>query len=134
MQIKGSELRITPASLSDALALEKAIGRALKGTRLELPETVTAEVTTDMFSDIIGAVLGVATSDEVEACLFKCAERALVGTVRVDRDFFEDVENRQYYYPIMVEVIKENVGPFFKGLGSQFAAFLPMAGKNQQQK
>ena len=134
MQIKGSELKITPAGFSDALALEKAIGRALKGTRLELPETVTAEISPDMFSDIAGALLGVATSDEVEACLFKCAERALVGTDKVDRAFFEDVDNRQYFYPIMVEVIKVNVGPFFKGLGSQFAAFLPTAGKSQSPK
>ena len=134
MQIKGSELKITPAGFSDALALEKAIGRALKGTRLELPETVTAEISPDMFSDIAGALLGVATSDEVESCLFKCAERALVGTDKVDRAFFEDIDNRQYFYPIMVEVIKVNVGPFFKGLGSQFAAFLPTAGKSQSPK
>lgn len=134
MQINGSDLRITPAGFSDALALEKAIGRALKGTRLELPENVTSEVSADMFSDIIGAVLGVATSDEVESCLFKCAERALAGKEKIDRAFFEKVENRQHYYPIMVEVIKENVGPFFKGLGSQFMAFLPTAAKSQQQK
>ena len=79
MQIKGSELKISPAGFSDALALEKAIGRALKGTRLELPETATAEISPDMFSDIAGALLGVATvvghvMNVVETIYARCGE------------------------------------------------------------
>jgi len=120
MQINGRELRITPSSFDDAMALQKAIGRALKGTRLELPDTVTTQLTESAMGDIIGAVLGVATSDDVEACLFKCSEKALLGSDKIDKNFFEKVENREHYYPIMVEIIKANVGPFFKALGSRF--------------
>lgn len=132
MQIGGKELRITPAGFQDALALEKAIGRALKGTRLELPTDMQAEITGEMFSDIISTVLNVATSNEVEACLFKCAERALLGEEKIDLAFFESVENREHYYPIMIEVIKVNVGPFFKGLGLQFSALSSLIGKNRK--
>ena len=120
MTINGTELRITLGSFQEAMALQKAIGRALKGTKLELPEDITAELKADMFSGIIDAVLGVATSDDVEKCLFECAARCLAGTEKIDRDFFEKAENRQYYFPIMVEIIKANVGPFFKGLDTQF--------------
>lgn len=119
MTINGTELRITPASFQEAMALQKAIGRALKGTELDLPESMTAEIKAEMFSGIIDAVLGVATSDDVEKCLFECAARCLLGTEKIDRDFFEKAENRQYYFPIMVEIIKANVGPFFKGLDTQ---------------
>ncbi len=134
MNIYGKELLITPASFSEAMALQKAIGRALKGTKLELPANAVAEISPDTFGDIIGAILGVATSDEVEAALFACSERALYGPnkVKVDRDFFEQVENRELYYPIMVEVIKANVGPFFKGLASKFGALMGKSGDSQK--
>ena len=64
--------------------------------------------------------LSVITSKRVKDALFKCAEKALVGADKVDRSFFESVENREFYYPIMTEVIKVNLGPFFKSLGSLF--------------
>lgn len=132
MTINGSELKITAGSFQEALALQKAIGRALKGTRLDLPTDAKAEVTTDMFSDIIGAVLGVATSDDVEACLFDCAKRCVIGSEQITRDYFEKVENRKNYFPIMVEIIKANVGPFIAGLSSQLGALGQMFGKGQK--
>ena len=128
MQIGGKDLVITPAPFSDALALQKAIGRAIKGTKLDLPKDAEIEMNLDNIGSIIDMVLGVATSDEVEGCLLACASRALYGPTKepVSRDFFEKIENRELYYPIMVEIIKANVGPFFKGLGSQFSG---LAGK-----
>lgn len=131
MQIGGKELRITPAGFADAIALQKAIGRALKGTKLELPETATAELSPASFTGIIDAVLGVAISDEVESALFQCSARALVGEAKVDRDFFETVENREHYFTIMAEVIKVNVGPFFKGLISMSGGLGALFGKPQ---
>lgn len=128
MTIKGNELKITPASFAEAMALQKAIGRALKGTKMELPEDIKAELTTDMLSGIIDAVLGVATSDDVETCLFECAKRCIVGTDKIDREFFEDPENRQFFYPVMVEIIKTNVGPFFKGLDTQLLGLAQKVG------
>lgn len=122
MQLNGKNLTVTPGSFSEAMALQKAIGRALKGTKLELPESSTIDLSPDKIGDILGMVLGVATSNEVEDCLFACSARAVLGQDKIDRDFFEKVENRELYYPIMVEVIKVNVGPFIKGLASQFGA------------
>ena len=128
MQLNNKELRITAGSFADAMALQKAIGRALKGSKLELPESMTVDMAPDKLGDIIGAVLGVVTSDEVEACLFACAARAVLGDAKIDRDFFENVDNRELYYPIMVEIIRVNVGPFIKGLASKFGALGALAG------
>jgi hypothetical protein len=130
MQLNNKELRITAGSFADAMALQKAIGRALKGSKLELPESMTVDMAPDKLGDIIGAVLGVATSDEVEACLFACSARAVLGQDKIDRDFFENVDNRELYYPIMVEIIKVNVGPFIKGLASKFGALGALAGSS----
>ena len=75
-------------------------------------------------SGLIDLVLGAAVSDEVQAALFSCSARALLGTDKIDSDFFEKVENRELYYPIMIEIIKVNVGPFLKGLASKFGALV----------
>ena len=122
-------MKITPASFADAMALQKAIGRALKGSRFSMPSFVTgADGKIDLeksdvdLSGLIDLVLGAAVSDEVQAALFSCSARALLGTDKIDSDFFEKVENRELYYPIMVEIIKVNVGPFLKGLASKFGA------------
>lgn len=120
MRIGEKELVITPAPLADAMALQKAIGRALKGARLDLPGSVKEELKPESLSSIIDAVLGVAVDDEVEACLWRCAERAVLGNEKVTRDFFEKVDNRAHYYPIMYEVIIVNCGPFFRGIVSKF--------------
>lgn len=130
MQVNGSELLITPASFAEAMALQKAIGRALKGNKLDLPESVTADMKPEMLTGIIDAVLGVACSDEVETCLFECAKRSVYGPAKepVTRDFFEKPENRAAYYPIMIEIIKANCGPFFKDLGIQLSGLGLLAG------
>lgn len=132
--INGSELKITLGSFSEAMSLQKAIGRALRGMKLDLPDSAKADLSPDAIGDILGAVLNVATSDDVEAALFSCAGRCLIGTEKVDRDYFERPENRQNYYPIMIEIIKANCGPFIKGLGSSFGGLGQLLGKGPVQK
>jgi hypothetical protein len=122
-------LKITAGSFAEASALKKAIGQALKGTKFSMPSFVNGpdgkidlEKSDIDIAGLIDLVLGVAVSEEVEAALFECSARAILGTEKIDRDFFEKVENRELYYPIMVEIIKVNVGPFLKGLASKFGA------------
>ena len=131
MQLNGKELKVTASSFADAMALQKAIGRALKGTSFKMPSIITtADGKVDLeksevdLAGIIDLVLGAAVSNEVEACLFACSARALLGQDKIDQDFFEKVENRELYYPIMVEIIRVNVGPFLKGLVSKFGALV----------
>lgn len=131
VMINGSELKITLGSFSEAMALQKSIGRALRGMKLDLPDSAKADLSPDSIGDILGAVLNVATSDDVEVALFDCAGRCLIGTDKVDRDYFERPENRQNYYPIMIEIIKANCGPFIKGLGSSFGGLGQFLGKNR---
>lgn len=130
MQLNNRELKITPAGFADAMALQKAIGRALKGTSFKMPSIVMTDGKVDLeksdvdIAGIIDLVLGAVVSDDVEACLFLCAGRALLGQEKIDQDFFEKVENRELYYQIMVEIIRVNVGPFLKGLVSKFGALV----------
>jgi hypothetical protein len=138
MQVNGSELKIS-TSYEEADALLTAIMKALKGQKIDL-EGVNADVlptpkegekidvsqidlskASGFIETIANLVLSTATSPEVKACLWTCAKRCVIGNEKVDKDFFEKVENRKFYFPIMVEIIKENCGPFFAGLGSLFS-------------
>jgi len=135
--INGVELKITLGSFQEAMALQKAIGRALKGQKLDLSGASSDIIKKDAAgnidvgnTDLSGAggiattifnlLLGPACSDEVESCAMACAKRCLYGLDKVDLDFFEQEKNRSLYYPIMIEVIKANCGPFIKGLVSSF--------------
>lgn len=135
-KLDGKELKITESSFSEAMALEKAIASSLKNRNINL-DGISSDIikvkdgkldkssfdlskASGIISTIIQSVLTIACSDEIEICLFKCAERAVFGGEKVNRDFFEKPENRQYYYPIMSKVVAVNVGPFFKSVGLLF--------------
>ena len=129
MKIAEQELRITPASFSDAQDLQRAVGTAINMNKIKLDGDINdnlldSNVSSETISDIINVIISTAISKEVEAALFKCAERAVLGTAKIDRDFFEPVENREYYYPIMIEILKVNLSPFFKGLSSSSGGLL----------
>jgi len=111
MEINGKKLRITKASFSEAMALQRAVASSLEGKHF--PKGMD-----DNVDEIIHAVLSAATSSEVEEALFTCARRAMVGEEKITRDFFEDSERWEHYYPIMFEIMKENLYPFFKRIFS----------------
>jgi hypothetical protein len=111
------KLQITKATFDDAFDLQDAISRAVKGNRLNVPESMESDIDVSSFLD---AALSAISSREVRDCLFRCAERALYDNQKINKDFFEKEDNRELYYPIMIEIVKENVGPFITGLLSSF--------------
>lgn len=122
--INGIELVVTPASFGEVMALKSAIVRALKenGVKIDLSSIDLSEKNLEKMELgevgwILEPILTLATDDDVRKLLFKCCERVLFGKDKVDIDFFEKPENRKYYYPIMMEVLKVNIAPFF-GLAS----------------
>ncbi len=133
MQLEGKELTITPAGFADVFTLKRALAVALKrgGIKFDL-SGIKIDTDNPMNSDIgdisffLDAVLEVSTDPDVQKWLFKCAERALYGEDKVNQDFFEEPENREYYYPIMIEVIKINLSPFFKKLSTLFVPLQEM--------
>ena len=152
MKISGVDIHIEPASFADALALQKALGRALKGQKLDLGGISSDVIKKDASGkidiasvDLSGAggiattvfnlLLGPACSDEVEAAGMVCAKKCYTSDAEklpVDMDFFE--KHRELYYPIMIEVIKANCGPFIKGLVSSFGDLGAILGKGLTRK
>ena len=153
MNISGVNIHIEEASFADALALQKALGRALKGQKLDLSGASSDIIKKDSAgnidvgsTDLSGAggiattifnlLLGPACSDEVESAAMSCAKKCYTepGKEKIDADFFEKLDNRGLYYPIMIEVIKVNCGPFIKGLVSSFGDLGAILTKGLTQK
>ena len=153
MKIQGVDIHIEEASFADALALQKALGRALKGQKLDLGGVSSDIIKKDAAgnidvasTDLSGAggvattifnlLLGPMCSDEVESAALSCAKKCYTENTKdpINADFFEKVENRGLYYPIMIEVIKVNCAPFIKGLVSSFGDLGAIFAKGLTQK
>lgn len=129
MLIDGKELIVSTASFGEVMALKGAIVKALKenGVKIDLSginlsEEDISKIEIGDVGWILEPVLTVSTDPAIRDLLFKCCERAAFGPKKdkIDVDFFEIPENRQYYYPIMMEVMKINIAPFFGRLSSLF--------------
>lgn len=113
-----SKLNITKAPFDDAFDLQDSIASALKGNGISMDSG--EDVLNSDVSGFIDAALSTISNKSVRENLFRCANRATYDNNVINKDFFEKEENRELYYPIMIEIIKENVGPFMRGLLSMF--------------
>jgi len=136
MNIGGKELKITIASFDEAMDLKRAIGKSLlsNGINIDLDNISEDNLKNDSVMGILKAIISVGISKEVETCLFNCGARCIIGVEKVDKDFFEKPENRQWYYQIMLEIIKANLLPFFSGLLSGFSGLQKKIGSILKQK
>lgn len=58
------------------------------------------------------------SSKKVEDALAVCLKRCLYDGLKIDENTFEPEESRADYLPVCLEVVKENVAPFLKGLSA----------------
>lgn len=131
--IDGKELIVTPADFVDVMALKEVIVKKLQenGIKVDLSSIdIKSEKLADMEAGDVGwilePILTLMTDSAIRDRLFDCAKRAAFGKDKdkINPAFFEAVENRKYYYPIMMEVLKVNISPFF-GLVSSWFSNLP---------
>lgn len=127
MSFDKSLLQITLSSFDEAADLHDAVGSALQKSSMNISvknidteNPINSELSENAFGEVIKTLLSVTISKEVRNCLFVCCKRVLYNKEKVDKDFFDKVENRSLYYPIMMEVAKDNLKPFIESLSSQF--------------
>lgn len=125
----GATLVVTTSSFQDAYGLTKAVLRTVKGVSISPTDLKRDFKSVGEAAMLIPAFLdkliSFATSDEVEACVFKCAQRALyipagspeeVPGVKVDRALFDDAvlqdAAREDYAQIMLRIVEVNCKPF----------------------
>jgi len=133
--ISGHELEITLGSLDEAMELKRAIGESIQQSNIDIsPEVLEGELDASAIGSLVRIVLSVGISKRVEQAVFACAKRATWDGERITRDMFEAAEMRGFYYPIMVEVIKANLSPFFSEIGSSFMGLVGSLKQSQEQK
>jgi len=132
VNIGGNMLQIQASKYKNASALKRSVFKALKENGIDIgisdikidnKDIMKSDLSDDVIPKIINIVLSLAESEEIERYLFDCCEGvALWGSKKdlINEEFFDDPDNRQYYYPIMVEVLKVNLMPFFAGLSFLF--------------
>ncbi len=111
---------ITVSSFKNVCDLQKALADSLKdggiklnlsGFNLDLDNLKDMEV--GDVGGIVESVLSVLTDEMLRDQLFLCCKKVVLGDEPVNEAFFDVVENRKYYYPVMFEVLKRNLSSFF---------------------
>jgi len=127
----GAVLKITLSPFAESRALYQAILEELK------PLNIGGEKEfSQLFKDLVCTGF---SSRKVEFCLETCFKRCTYKGIndkdglKIDKDSFEKEENRQDYIPVCIEVIKENIMPFLKGLFVEYRQFLALIEKNLPQ-
>jgi len=136
MKIGDKDFTISPSSFALTMRLQRAIANAIKGdgikfdlSSIDLGAENIEKMELGDIGWIIDPILSLATNEEVQTILFECCKSALIGKDKINPDFFESEDNRKYYYPIMFEVIKTNLTPFFGLAGSLFSKLPEITGK-----
>ncbi len=144
MRVNGMDLIVNPGTLEEAFDLKAVVFEALQGkanvsfTDSDLVNLFDAEVSGGNVGAILDMLMSVVSSSKVQASLFNLSKRCAIGEgqdkVVITKDFFEPVENRKHYYPIMLEILKANLLPFFQGLGLESLVPEALKGKLQKSK
>lgn len=144
MDLDGKKLVVQPSSFKNGMLLKRVISKALRadGITFDLKDItindediMKSDIGKDTLGSLIENLLAVITDEKIEDALFQCCQTVvLFDNNVVDVSFFETVKNRQYYYPIMVEVLKVNISPFFGKISSMFPGVEELMQKFQKSK
>lgn len=119
----GAILTIQIAPFSLGWKLSQVIARELAQVRLELDASVDLK---KLGGNDVNTLKNVAfqllQSETLERAVFACMEKCLYNGQRITAQTFEPEDARQDYLPVAWEVIKVNLRPFVKNLGSLLSA------------
>lgn len=114
----GALLRIGESPFEDSKDLYQAILDEAKMVKIDVG---SVHVMSNVYKDLFCYGF---SSKRVEACLWKLFERCLYEghgkTGKIDKDTFQPKPTRADYIAVCVEVAKENIDPFLKGLFAEY--------------
>lgn len=116
--------RIQVGNFVDCSSLKLALIKALKesGIKIDLSGWNLDGLKTEIgdISFVTDAALGLLSNTALEKALMTLGKNCVIGddekAGKITPEFFEPVENRKFYYPVMGVLLKENLAPFFEGL------------------
>ena len=123
----GAVLKVNPAPFGEAKALMQALFAEARGVEI----IQGAEIPNMMKDLLFSGLSSVAIDKALKPCLARCIYSSGKGELKVDEDTFEPAEAREDYMDVVFEVVKENVGPFGKGLYAKFGLLMSMIEKSR---
>ena len=131
----GAKIVINSASFKEASKLKNCIAKELLKQNIDIGNASSLNALKNELNDSVpklvnmlkNVILSCDTSEEFESALFACLAHCTYNSARINEQLFDDIpEAREDYYTIMLEVIKENLLPFFKGLLSKLSTQNPI--------
>lgn len=118
----GAVLKMTHTPFAVSKALYQAILEEMKGLKMS-HEMEVSSVLKEIFC--IGF-----SSKKVETALWECLKRCTynngAGDLKIDDTTFEPIAAREDYSLVCIEVMRENISPFMKGLYAELPRILAM--------
>ena len=122
-------VRIQVGSFINCSLLKLALIKALKesGIKIDLSGWSLDDGEIGDISFITDAALGLLSNTALEKAIMVLGKDCLIGdnedATPVNDAFFEPPENRKFYYPVILLILKENLAPFMEGLS--FKSLIP---------
>ena len=120
----GADIQIAPAPFKDAMELKSVLFKEFAKSGVSFDKVQLDDLANTSIDELLKPLIQIDTSKEFYTAFFKCASRCLYNGNKITEDTFEDVTAREDYYLVMLEVLKENLTPFFKGLVSKLPQFI----------
>ena len=111
----GAKLEFQIPSFEISMALFQAVCHELKSVGIDLKGSASDLASMDI-TGLVGPILQVAGSKNVEHLLFECFKSSLYGNARITRATFEPATARGDFLPAAWAVMKGTLAPFFAGL------------------
>lgn len=125
----GKEIHINMAGFQEAMRLKNAIEQRVKLADLDTKAVGLAngnfieELKKMNVLPIIDIILSVDSDPLVNAALMTCLARCTYNGEKITLATFEDEKAREDYYEIVIQCLKINLLPFFKGWISKLNKF-----------
>lgn len=112
----GAELQIQLGSFALGTRLLKTVAKTLAEVEIDFELSDLKDIGSKDINTLKNVLLALIASESVERDTMECAKKCLYNKERIVTDTFEPETARADYLPVMVEVIKANLRPFFSGL------------------
>lgn len=112
----GATLTIGIAPFLAGTKLIRTISRELALVKVDFDLDTLNGVGAKDISTLKNALFTLLASEAVEHAIMECAKKSLYNGQGITAGTFESEEARPDYLPVMAEVVKANLRPFFSGL------------------
>lgn len=112
----GAELQIQLGSFASGTRLLQTVARTLASVEIDFDMSDLKDIGAKDINSLKNVFLALLASEAVERDALECAKKCLYNKERIVTGTFEPETARADYIPVMVEVMKANLRPFFSGL------------------